>query len=260
MQRPWLLFVTLVIVSGASAQTPAVDKVVNAASFMAGQGVAPGSLVSIFGSQLASSLAQAASVPLSVSLADVQSVTFDNVPAPLVFVDAGQINLQVPWQVAASGATNVVVHRGNGTSQAVSVPANAFSPGIFAANFGSGPAIAINQDGTLAAAPGSIPGLNTHPAARGDTILILCTGLGPVDQPVTTGAKPTTLTRTLTTPTVLIGGAQAQVAFSGLSPDYPGVNQLNVVVPQGVSPGDALPLQIQMGGFTTTDQVIIAVR
>ena len=142
----------------------------------------------------------------------------------------------------------------------MSGPATAFSPGIFAANFGSGPAIAINQDGTLAAAPGSIPGLNTHPAARGDTILILCTGLGPVDQPVTTGAKPTTLTRTLTTPTVLIGGAQAQVAFSGLSPDYPGVNQLNVVVPQGVSPGDALPLQIQMGGITTTDQVTVAVR
>jgi uncharacterized protein (TIGR03437 family) len=50
------------------------------------------------------------------------------------------------------------------------------------------------------------------------------------------------------------------VAFSGLSPDYPGVNQLNVVMPEGLSPGNALPLQIRMGGLTTTDQVTVAVQ
>jgi uncharacterized protein (TIGR03437 family) len=259
VQGPRFILLSFVICSGAWTQTPAVDHAVNAASFTTGQALAPGALASIFGSQLASGLAQAASIPLSVSLADVQSVTFDGVPAPLIFVDSGQINLQVPWEIAGSGATTVVVHRAGG-SQPVQVSVNAFSPGIFAVNFGSGPAIAINQDGSLAAAAGSIPGLSTHPARIGDTILILCTGLGPVDQPVKTGAKPSVLTRTLTTPEVLIGGIPAQVAFSGLSPDYPGVNQLNVVMPEGLSPGNALPLQIRMGGLTTTDQVTVAVQ
>jgi uncharacterized protein (TIGR03437 family) len=260
VRRSWFFLLTFVIISCASAQTPDISRVVNAASFTQGQPVAPGSLASIFGSELASSLAQAASVPLSVSLADVQSVTFDDVPAPLIFVDSGQINLQIPWEVASSGAHTVVLHRDSGVSQPVQIPVNAFSPGIFAVNFGIGPAIAINADSSLAAPAGSIPGIATHPARAGDIILILCTGLGPVDQPVKTGAKPTTLTHTLTTPTVLIGGVPAQVQFSGLSPDFPGVNQLNVVVPEGVSPGDALPLQIQLGDITTTDQVTIAIR
>jgi uncharacterized protein (TIGR03437 family) len=60
-------------------------------------------------------------------------------------------------------------------------------------------------------------------------------------------------------PVVLIGGVQAQVAFSGLSPEFPGVNQINVVVPQGVTPGNAVPLQLQVGGITSTDQVTIAI-
>ena len=255
----YVLTISLGFLSSAFAQNPNIDRIVNAASFTQGQAVAAGSLASLFGSQLASGLAQAASVPLSVALGDVQSVTFDGVPAPLLFVDSGQINVQVPWEIAGSGGTSVVVHRGGG-SQPLQIPVSSFSPGIFAVNFGSGTAIAINQDSSLAAPEGSIPGIATHPAHAGDTILILCTGLGPVDQPVKSGAKPTTLTRTLTTPTVLIGGVPAQVAFSGLSPDFPGVNQLNVVVPDGAPPGDAVPLQIQVGGITTTDQVTIAVR
>ena len=60
-------------------------------------------------------------------------------------------------------------------------------------------------------------------------------------------------------PTVLIGGVEAQVPFSGLAPEFVGVNQLNVVVPSGVMPG-VVPIQLRMGGITTTDQVTIAIR
>jgi hypothetical protein len=60
----------IILAFPAFAQTPAVSSggVVNAASFAQGQAVVPGSLVSIFGTNLAAGLAQADSIPLSNSL------------------------------------------------------------------------------------------------------------------------------------------------------------------------------------------------
>src|SRR5580692_1060308 len=72
--------------------------VLNGASFATGQPVAPGSLVSIFGSDLASGTAAATSVPLSTSLGNVK-VTFNNIAAPLNYVSGGQINAQVPFEL-----------------------------------------------------------------------------------------------------------------------------------------------------------------
>jgi uncharacterized protein (TIGR03437 family) len=57
---------------------------------------------------------------------------------------------------------------------------------------------------------------------------------------------------------VLIGGQPASVSFSGLSPQFVGVNQLNVVVPN-VTPGNSVPIQIQAGGITTSSQITIAI-
>ena len=256
--------------SVALAQTPVVTPggVVNAASFAPGQAVAPGSLVSIFGSELAAGLAQADSIPLSTSLGGV-SVTFNNIPAPLIFVAPGQINVpaqinaQLPWNVLPagqiSGTVPVVVRRGNTASAPQNVQVGPVSPGIF--QFG-GQAIAINAtNGSLAAPAGSIEGIATEPAAIGSAIIILGTGLGAVDGPIQSGHNPDALRNTTTRPTVLIGGREADVLFSGLSPQFVGVNQLNVVVPEGVTPG-VVPLQIRMGvpPITTTDRVTIAVR
>ena len=252
---------TLVSAISVFAQAPVITQggVINGASFAKDQAITPGALVSIFGTNLAAALAQADSIPLSTALGDVQSVTVNNVAAPLIFVSPGQINAQVPWEVANSGSASVVVNRAGGSSAAVAAPLGAFSPGIFSVQFGVGQAIAFFADGQLAAAVGSIPGLTTRPAKPGDTIIIFATGMGAVNPAAQTGRQPTTLTTTTTTPVVLIGGVQAAVAFSGLSPEFPGVNQINVVVPQGVTPGNTVPLQLQVGGITTTDQVTIAV-
>ncbi len=63
----------------------------------------------------------------------------------------------------------------------------------------------------------------------------------------------------MTTPVVLVGGVAAQVAFSGLSPNFVGVNQINVIFAPGTPTGDQVPLQIQIGGLTSTAPVTIAV-
>lgn len=97
-----------------------------------------------------------------------------------------------------------------------------------------------------------------HPAKVGDPLVILGTGLGPVSPSITDGAASgDTLRKTTATPQVLIGSMPAQVAFSGLSPQFVGVNQINVTVPQ--VPAGAVPLQIVAGGITTSSQVVIAV-
>jgi uncharacterized protein (TIGR03437 family) len=247
----------------AQAQTPAVAAggVLNAANGISP--VTPGSLVSIYGTTLAAGLAQADTIPLSNSLNNV-SVTLNGIPAPLLFVSQGQINAQVPWNVLSSGtsgsATIVVTNNGN-KSVPQTVPVGPFSPGIFA--IGN---IAVAQnvvDASVAAPVGAIPGVATHPATIGDPygLAILCTGLGAVDSAIANGASSSdTLRRTTTMPTVLVGGQQANVVFAGLSPQFVGVNQINITLPAGTPTGNAVPLQIVMGGITTSSSIVIAVQ
>jgi uncharacterized protein (TIGR03437 family) len=287
MQPRFRTFLALIVFGACGlAQTPVVDatRIYNSASF-AQQPVAPGSIVSIFGTNLASSLAQAGSIPLSTQLANV-TVTVNNLPAPLFFVAHGsgngndQINLQLPWesaQVIPPGTTNgtvqIVVTNNNVKSAPVNVQVSTSAPGIFAVRVdaqnnyitdGTGTAIAYgNLDGIIAAAAGALPGLTTHPAKINDpnTLAILATGLGPLDIPVPSGnnANDGQVHRTVVTPDVLVGNVPAQVVFSGMSPQFVGVYQLNIIIQPGTPTGDAVPLQIRMNGFTTTNKVTIAV-
>jgi uncharacterized protein (TIGR03437 family) len=266
MRSRLLLTATLFAALGA-AQTPAVpeNSVLNSATFSTvGQPahpVAPGSLVSVFGSEFAAGLASADSVPLSTNIAGV-SVRFNDVPAPLHFVSPGQINAQLAWgllQGAQTGTGTVVVTRNGASSQPRNFPMATVSPGISA--MGTGPGVVVNvDDGSLAQPAGSIANFPARPARTGSAIIVYATGLGPVDPPVENGAaSQDALRRTVMMLAVLIGGSEAQVLFSGLSPQFPGVYQLNVLVTPGVPTGDAVSIQLRTGGITSTDQVTIAV-
>jgi uncharacterized protein (TIGR03437 family) len=262
------LFLSIAVFGQAPVIAP--NGVVNGATFAPGP-VAPGSIASIFGSNLAGSLATASTVPLSTALADV-TVTINGKPAPLYFVSpdqpgtpgSAQINIQIPYDVlpagTTSGSVNLTVNRtSNGSSQPAAVQIAPVAPGILQTN---GHAIAINNaDGTIAAAPGSIPGLTTHAVTAGNILILYATGLGAVTPPVANGDAPGKVTtNTNVTPTVMIGGVQAQVLFSGLTPQFTGVNQVNITVPTGVTPGNAVPIQIMANSILTSNQVTIAVQ
>jgi uncharacterized protein (TIGR03437 family) len=178
-------------------------------------------------------------------------------------VSSGQINAQLPWNVLPAGTTSgtvdVVVTRGGVASAPSAVQVAAIAPGIFSIPNGEGYAVAINNDGSIAAPVGAIPGFPTHPANAGDVLILYATGVGPVENTPANGADSMGMLRhTLDTPVVLIGGQQSMVYFSGLTPQFPGVNQINVGVPS-VSAGDSIPIQLQAGGITSTDKVVIAV-
>ena len=254
--------------AAAFAQTPSIADggILNGASFVKGQPVTVGSLVSIFGSNLATGLLQADTIPLSTSLGGV-TVQFVNggtaAAAPLVFVAGTQINAQIPWSLVPAGTTaNVTATVSvNGTASApAQFTVGPFSPGIFTAGPPDFRAIAQNVDGTLAQPAGSIAGLTTHPVKIGDALIIYATGLGAVDNPPADGGiPPAGLVNTLTKPAVTVGGISAQVLFSGLQPQFVGVNQVNIVIPPNAPTGDAIPLQLQMGGITSPSTVTIAV-
>jgi uncharacterized protein (TIGR03437 family) len=236
--------------------------IVNTAGSPTVAAVAPGSLVSIFGTNLASSMASSGTVPLSTTLNNV-SVTINNTPAPVQFVSSGQVNVEVPWGLQTSdaqGGPALVVVTNNGVaSAAASIQVLQSAPAIF--NLG-GQAIAINSDGSLAAPAGALPGIAAHPAKIGDSngLIILATGLGQVDAAIGDGANSIDQTRnTLVKPTVLIGGVAAQVVFSGLSPMFPGINQINVLIPSGTPAGNAVTLQLQIDGTVSSNIATIAV-
>ena len=269
MKLPLTVFVILTAAATAFSQAPVVATggVLNSASFSLNQGVAPGSLVSIFGTNLAAGLALADTIPLSTSLGNV-TVKFNGIAAPLLFVshsaaNGDQINAQLPYEVP-TGNAQVVVTNGATSSAPANFNVTSAAPGIFAVNYGVGQAIAYgNNDGQLAAPVGSISGLTTHPAKIGDpnTLAILATGLGAVNPPVTTGNAVTDglVHRTVVDPVVLVGGVEAQLVFSGIQPQFPGVYQINIIIVAGTPTGDKIPLQLVMNGITTTDQVTIAV-
>ncbi len=243
-------------VAAAAAAPPVVAAATNGASFASSQALTSGCLASLFGSGLASSNVPASTIPLPFSLGGV-SLTVQGIPAALLFVSPNQINFQVPWTIQF-GAADIVVTVNGVPSARFSAMLGGVSPGVFSTQFGGGPAIAINADGSLAAASGSVPGFPTRPAKVGDTVIVLATGLGLVLPTISTGAAASdTLRRTILNPTVLIGGTSATVSFSGLSPQFVGVNQLNVVIPN--IPAGVVPLQIDLGGIRTSDKVTIAV-
>ena len=262
-----------VLASAQTTPTIAPGGIANGGSFQAIP-LAPGSLFSIFGSGLASQTASASTVPFSRSLGGV-TVHFANgtttVDAPLSYVQPGtgtssQINAQVPWGLVAPGASatvNMIVS--NNGVDSVSTPVNIapFSPGIFGFNASSGTlAIAYTyQDGQFAWPTGLVAGLTTHPAARGSLIIVYATGLGAVTPTIGDGDAPgLVLTSVNTQPVVTIGGITATVAFAGLQPQFPGVYQLNITIPQNAPTGNSVPIQIQVGGVTSPATFTIAVN
>ena len=262
----------LAVLAGAvcgSAQTPVVLEggVVNGASFGKGQPVSPGSLVSIFGSGLVSKLASSDTIPLSTDLSGVTVTFADLPPAPLLGIIPAppggddQINVQVPWNIGSgTGVVNVMVTTPNGTSAPVAVKFAPSMPGVFVADVGGQMNVvaSILSDGAFPWPLGLVKG--SHPAKAGDILVIYATGLGAVDHTPVEGGIPSQTASTIETPFVLIGGVPGKVFFSGLSPQFVGVNQLNVEVPTGVKQGNAVPLQIRVNGFTSTSTAVVAIQ
>ncbi len=242
------------------AETPVLPDggTVNGASFATGAAVAPGSIASVFGSGLTSSVESATATPLPSQLAGA-SLSLGGVAVPLIAAFSGQINIQIPWEVAGQAQAGLTASVDGMTSNAQTVSLAAFAPGIF--TLGAQQGAVIISSGEVAAPNGSIPGRSARPAARGEVVVVYCTGLGEVTNRPATGAAASDnpLSLTNTQPAVTIGGVSADIQFSGLAPGFVGLNQVNVQVPANAPTGPAVPLVLTIGG-ATSNTVTIAVQ
>jgi uncharacterized protein (TIGR03437 family) len=188
--------------------------------------------------------------------------------APLLFVSPAQINFQLPWEVdLSSGFVNLWVLRDGAASAPARVAVTAFSPAVFTFDFGPGRAVAINPDGSVAHPEDSFGGaVSSRPVRRGEALVILATGMGPVTPNGISGSNSLDANGafvqrdTVEAPRVTIGGVEQRVLFSGLSPEFVGVYQVNISVADGTPTGDAQPLVIEIGGERSRDDVTVAVE
>ena len=221
--------------------------VVEAATFQPGTSVAPGSYVAIFGSNLAPVSQVVATPNLPLSMSGVR-VSFDaggiSTPGHLHFVTPGQINVQVPWELAGQRNVQMKVAMSGATSTLYTLPLATYSPGMFVVQSGGASFAAARDENFQTITP-------SNPALQGHYIQLYCNGLGPVDNQPASGdpapASPLAVTTAL--PTVTIGGQNAQVLFSGLTPGTVGLYQINVMVPNvGAGLKDVV---VSMGTFTS---------
>jgi uncharacterized protein (TIGR03437 family) len=229
---------------GVSPPSPAA--IVNAASGQSA--VAPGSLASIYGSNLTGATEQAASNRLPTRLADGQ-ITINGFAAPQIYASPGQVNFQVPFE-AVPGQSTVIYANGALISGAIPINVVPFAPAVFTL-----PAVSATQGAVLVAGTVSLAAplgssANARPAHEGEFLSIYCTGLGATTPrsedgiPITSGALPATVEK----PVVTLNGAAAEVTYSGLAPEYPGLYQVNVRIPAGAPKGNAVPLRLSIKG------------
>jgi uncharacterized protein (TIGR03437 family) len=255
--------VAAVLLNGAQLQYPVLlGGIVNAASGAHG-GLSPGSLASLYMLPQPFQPVDASHLPLPTNL-DGVTLLMDVGQAPLLAVTPTQINFQVPWDLipgVSSGSFTLVTPAQSYPSK-WGIDLTQFSPGIFTMNGqarGQG-AIVIANSPTVAAQTGSFPG--SRPAAHGEYVSIFCTGLGPVTNQTANGApaQSSPLSRTLSAPTVTIGGVPATVEFSGLAPGSVGVNQVNVQVPATAPTGAQVPVVIRCADGSISNTVTMAIQ
>jgi len=240
--------------AGTGRLTPAISSggIIDGASFTAGRAVAPGSIISIFGQNLADSSAGATQFPLPLGIVTGNSAvafSFDipsagiSLPARFHYVSPTQINVQVPWELANYTSASVKVIINATYSSVYTLKLATYAPGFFTYS-ANGQTIAAALDLSYTEISAS------HPVTRGNTVELFLNGLGPVNnQPADGWPAPDATSTTIATPTITIGGQPATVTFSGLAPGFADLYQINVTVPTGIGTG-LQPVTCSIGGVS----------
>jgi uncharacterized protein (TIGR03437 family) len=230
----------------AAVAPPQITSVVNAGS--GGTDIAPGGLISVYGTQLSPINMVSSEIPLPTALAN-SCLSVNGLPVPMLFVSPNQVNAQMPFQ--AIGDVTLILRTPGGQSDNYNLVIEPNAPSVFMATVGTEtniPTVVRNDDNKLVTP--------SHPIHRDSNtaLVIYLTGLGPTSPAVGTGqpAPSNPLAITLTQPTVTLGGVELPVLYSGLAPGMVGVDQINVSVPFTVPEGMSVPLQISQGTGSTT--------
>jgi uncharacterized protein (TIGR03437 family) len=235
----------VISVEGGTAEaTPLrLEGVLNGASLLAGP-VAPGEAVTLIGSGIGPA-EPAASAP-GASQTDLRGarVSFNGVPAVLLYAAADQINAVAPEAISGSAYAILSVQFGNRRAQ-LEVPVVEASPALFTIDSsGSGQGVILNQDSSVNS--------RDHPASRDSLISLFASGAG-IMKTLQTDALPTPELPV----SAQIGGVDAPVLRAVAV--NAGVIQITCRVPS-VDPGHAISVAIQFGSARSPAGVTIAIE
>ncbi len=223
------------------AQQPQLT-VVNGASFR--PEVTGGAWASVVGNFANVGNQTASALPIPKTLNGV-SVTVAGLEAPVYFVSSTQINFLVPYETQP-GIRAVEVKTPtaalSGTARVI-----ATAPGLFVQDTASTPKGAIlNQNSSL--------NTSSSPARRGEVIQIYGTGAGKLTGgAIVDGAAISGLISSTSTPQVYIGGVEAKVQFSGMTPGLAGLWQVNVFIPENAFVTGRLPVRVYVDGVDSNE-------
>ena len=216
--------------------------------------VAPGTLISISGKAFAAGKSSASHLPLTTDLSGT-GVLLAGRSLPIIFSSAGLISAVIPYDLPVDSQYQLIVGRGDAVSGPETVTLAAAQPSVFRIDSTGSPNVAANIFNDLTSGTpidkASIP--PASPVKTGDKLVIYCTGLGAVDQPLDPAMPaPSTSVNTKNPVTVTIGGQTAAVSFAGLVPGYTGLYQVNTTVPNTVAVGDNVPIVVSVLGQSST--------
>ena len=179
---PLNLPITLTV-SAPVAATPTVVAIQNAASAIP-TSLSPGLNVTIFGTNMGPAtltlLQVTAGGNVATSLSGTQ-VTFDGVPAPIIYTKNTQVSVMVPYEISGRTSTSMVVSYNGVSSTPLQLRVVDTAPGLYTINqSGSGQGAILNQNGTVNSPQ--------NPDVVGDIIQIFLTGEGQISPAGVDGA------------------------------------------------------------------------
>jgi uncharacterized protein (TIGR03437 family) len=213
-------------------------QIVEAAGFSAN--LASGGVATIFGRNLC--VTEARPAP-SASQAAGSSVTVQGIRVPILYADANQINVQFPFTFSGTGTLEVLTPNGASRIAANVAPV---APAVFLAPGAQGFALAEHADGTLVS--------QDSPARSGEVITLILTGLGAVRGAVDPGVPPASPLTVAVAVRVQVGGAEAEVLGAALGSTLPGVYEVRMRIPPGISPAPSL--QVTAGGVQSNPALL----
>ncbi len=195
--------------------------------------VAPESIASIFGSNLAARTEQASALPLPSSLGGVSLTVRDAAGtdrgAPLIYVAQGQINFIVPAGTAPGNATFTIANGSTTLSAAGTV--QTVSPTLFS----------MSGNGAGVAAATAVRTQAANPQLQSPVPVFQCDASGCVSVPIDVGVDTpvyvtfygTGIRNRSSVPNVIatINGIRVLVIYAGPQPSFAGLDQVNVTLP-----------------------------
>ena len=252
--------------AGGNRPTISSGGVIGAAAFSGKAEISSGTWIELYGANFSTATRSWAGgdftgVNAPTALDGVR-VSVGGKAAFVAFISPGQVNVQAPADLGA-GPTVVTVTNNNGTSDNFTVDVKAktpalLSPPIFKVNNKQYLA-ALYADGATFVGPANfIAGVASRPARAGDTFITYGIGFGAVTPAIAPGTI-VGVSNALPNVRVLFGQTSATVSYAGLAPNFVGLYQFNIVVPNGLTPGD-VPVSVSVDGTAAQTDLVTTVQ